>query len=421
MHMKTSSHSAVFSSILLLCALICATGVSAQTAANPGQPAQPGQYMQVAPAAGVPGPAPSACGNQPLCYDTQDFTATITSFLTSNRSNYKIIDVAIRFQNKTNQSMVLGYRSESGVATDDRGNRSVVWGSNGYRGIGLVAGSNFDPKFVLRPGGYGDAQFELLLQGWPQLIGFNYVLDLTIAEINTFEGNQHTLGGEFPLHFQGLANGAGGVSPGYSNGMGGGSAVFANGASQTPCGASGAVAAVAGAANGTGSQTASNAANRVATAASTISSLGSLFGRKKQADPNAAAAAASPCVPSAVAAPGIVPAPVTGGVASAVPAVSSTPAAATANRASNAATNANATRAHLPTTASSATVVKTTATTANTPAATSAVAKVPVATAKPAATAAAPAATAAKPAAAVVPATKKPPLAKPDPKKPAQQ
>jgi hypothetical protein len=430
MHMKMSGHFAVFSSFLLLCALVCATGATAQTATNPGQPSQPGQIMQMAaPAAAAPVQAQSACGNQPLCYDTQDFTATITSFLTStNSANYKIIDVALRFQNKTNQSLVLGYVTASGIALDDRGNRSVVWGPNGYRGIGLVAGTTFDPKFTLRPGGYGDAQFELVLQGWPQLIGFTYVLDLTIAEINSFEGNQHTLGGEFPLHYQGLTNGVGGVSPGYSNGMGAGSSAFANGASLPPCGATGSIAAVTGAANGAGSQPASNAANRVSTAAATISNLGSLFGRKKQVDANAAAAG-SPCVPNA-AVPATVPAVVPGAVTSAVPAISSTP-AASPNVAANAAIKANASsKAQLPAAAAnSVTAVKVSATTVNTPTATSAVSTVPAAAGKPAATRAAAPTPAAKPAApavtaanpAATPPAKKPAPAKPDPKKPTQK
>ena len=38
-----SGHLAVFSSYLLLCALVCATGATAQTATSPGQSAQPGQ------------------------------------------------------------------------------------------------------------------------------------------------------------------------------------------------------------------------------------------------------------------------------------------------------------------------------------------------------------------------------------------
>ena len=55
----------------------------------------------------------------------------------------------------------------------------------------------------LRP----EAQFELVLQGSPQIVGFHYVLDITVVEIKTVEGNQHMLDGEFPLHFEGLANG----------------------------------------------------------------------------------------------------------------------------------------------------------------------------------------------------------------------
>ena len=41
--MKMSGHLAVFSSFLLLCALVYATGATAHTANNSRQPAQPGQ------------------------------------------------------------------------------------------------------------------------------------------------------------------------------------------------------------------------------------------------------------------------------------------------------------------------------------------------------------------------------------------
>ena len=68
-------------------------------------------------------------------------------------------------------------------------------------------GNNFDPKLIVRPARWSEAQFELVLQGSPQIVGFHYVLDITVAEIKTLEGNQHMLDGEFPLHFEGLANG----------------------------------------------------------------------------------------------------------------------------------------------------------------------------------------------------------------------
>src|SRR5262249_22762606 len=91
--------------------------------------------------------------------------------------------------------------------TDDRGNRSVPWGPNAYRGIGLVTGNSFEPKLVIRSGASGDAQFELVQQGTPQVTGVTYTLDVTVAQILPAEGNQFTLGGESPLHFEGLANG----------------------------------------------------------------------------------------------------------------------------------------------------------------------------------------------------------------------
>src|SRR5712675_1058600 len=163
------------------------------------------QAQQVA--APAPDQQPTACGTQSYCYDTPHFVAVVTGFRTSTVNGYKLIDTSIRFQNKTDRPLIVGYVSASGFATDDRGNRSAVGGPNGVRGIGLVVGNNFDPKLIVRSGAWGEAQFELVLQGSPQIVGFHYVLDITVAEIKTLEGNQHMLDGEFPLHFEGLANG----------------------------------------------------------------------------------------------------------------------------------------------------------------------------------------------------------------------
>jgi hypothetical protein len=147
-----------------------------------------------------------ACGGQPLCVETSDFTATVTSFRTSLVGSSRILNVSVRFQNRTAQPLVLGYVANSGITTDERGNRYIVYGGNGFRGIGLVYGNTFDPRFTLRPASSGDAQFEMHLQATPQNAGQTFTVDLTIDEINT-AGNQPTLGGEFPLHFEGLANG----------------------------------------------------------------------------------------------------------------------------------------------------------------------------------------------------------------------
>ena len=147
-----------------------------------------------------------ACGGQPLCVETSDFNATVTSFRTSTGGTSRIINVSVRFQNRTAQPLVLGYVANSGITTDELGNRYIVYGGNAYRGTGLVYGNTFDPRLTLRPAGSGDAQFEMHLPATSQNVGQTFTVDLTIDEINT-TGNQPALGGEFPLHFEGLANG----------------------------------------------------------------------------------------------------------------------------------------------------------------------------------------------------------------------
>src|SRR5690242_6340131 len=63
----------------------------------------------------------SACGNQPRCYDAPTFAAVITDFRTSEANGFKVIDVVIRYFNKTNQTRSLGYVDGSAAATDDQG------------------------------------------------------------------------------------------------------------------------------------------------------------------------------------------------------------------------------------------------------------------------------------------------------------
>src|SRR5437868_967706 len=200
----------IFSSKFSWMFMICAFAINSISAAQASGAAEGGQQ-------------PSACAAPTFCYDTPHFAAAVTTFRTSTVNGYKIIDTSIRFQNKTDRPLIVGYVSASGFATDDRGNRSAVGGPNGVRGIGLVVGNNFDPKLVVRSGAWGEAQFELVLQSAPQIIGFHYVLDVTVAEIKTLEGNQHMLDGEFPLHFEGLANGVSqgaGSFAGASDGLG---------------------------------------------------------------------------------------------------------------------------------------------------------------------------------------------------------
>lgn len=269
------------------------TAAAQAPAAAPVTPAVAPASATAAPSAAAAAAPGAICGNQPFCYDASDFAATVTDFRTTAQGGYKIIDVTMRFINKTTTPLSFGYANGSGMATDDRGNRYAVGGPNGFRGIGLVNGTTFDPKFTVRPGGYGDARFELLFAPGQAIIGSTFELDLTVNEINSVEGNQHTLGGEFPLEFKSLVNGSTGPAPAavtYSS-----AGQVASAASAPPCAPAGT------AANATNSTTngATTAINNTATA---VSSIGSLFGAKKPAANSSAAApctAASPTASSA--------------------------------------------------------------------------------------------------------------------------
>jgi hypothetical protein len=280
----------------------------------------------------TPAAAPtSACANRPLCYEGNDFVATVTEFRTStDPRGIRIIDAMMHFQNKTNQQISLGYVDGSGSAIDDMGNRLALNTYNGgVRGMGIVAGNNVDPKFSLPPSGGGDARFELYWIPGGKLSGVNYEMELSIREMNRVEGNQWTLGDETLLHYQGLANGmgvapvsnvnsAGMGSAGMSSETGATSAVgspvnaFTTGqtnasapsaqptmaASAQPCppgartsGTLTNVANIAGAQNDT-------ANNAVTNASAAISNLGSIFARKKKpAAAPATANAVAPCTP----------------------------------------------------------------------------------------------------------------------------
>jgi hypothetical protein len=336
---------------LLLVAVIAATApaiLAQRKGQTKPQPAaqQPAAQTDPSQAQAVPGAAAaSLCGNQPLCYEANDFVATVTQFRVSNDPRgYKIIDAIMHFQNKTTQPISLGYVEGSGSAIDDMGNRLTLNTNNGgVRGMGVVAGNNMDPKFTLPAGGGGDARFELYWGSGGKLSGVNYEMELSIREMNRVEGNQWTLGDESLIHYQGLANGqgvaavsvpAGSVAPSGAVGMASpgvtaqpasnvGNSVnsyvsgqpnvvqssvaqpqaqqvvaYAPAGQPCPAGTAPATNAAGRVQNAAASAGVQNQAanNAMGTASNAISSFGSLFGKKKNAQQAANQnAGATPC------------------------------------------------------------------------------------------------------------------------------
>lgn len=140
----------------------------------------------------------------------------------------------VRFQNKANRPLVLGYVQESGIITDDQGNRYVVYGNGSVRGIGEISRSTFDPKFVLQPGESSDARFEFVWRpsSANQIIGTAFQIDLAIREIDPVTGNQFRLGREHALHFRGLGETA--ITAGAASAMTAPSRASSPAATQAP-------------------------------------------------------------------------------------------------------------------------------------------------------------------------------------------
>lgn len=112
--MKWIGRSAIFASILATSAAWC----FAQAGAAPVQTQQAVAPVGAAPMQ-VQGQPQSPCGNQALCTDTPDFTATITDFRMTAANGYKLLDITVRFQNKTTDTLILGYADGSEMAIDD--------------------------------------------------------------------------------------------------------------------------------------------------------------------------------------------------------------------------------------------------------------------------------------------------------------
>lgn len=146
------------------------------------------------------------CGAQPRCAEVASFTATVTDFRTSNNGRTKVITATVRFQNRLNRPLTLGYVEGSGLATDDQGNRYVLYGEGAVRAMGVISRQSLDPKFVLEPGQWSDARFEMYWNPGREIIGLRFDMEMAIRELIPVQGRQYRLGLEHAIQFRGLGD-----------------------------------------------------------------------------------------------------------------------------------------------------------------------------------------------------------------------
>lgn len=185
----------------------------------PGSPGTPGaaarrQAVQAQAAAAAP-PAPSLCGGQADCAESNTFAANVTDFRPSTVGRARILTATVRFRNKTNRPIILGYVPNSGIITDDQGNRYGVYTDENVRGIGVISARGVDTKFVLQPGEGSDGRFEFSWQPTGrEIIGTAFHMDLTVREIVPVgNGSQLRLGKEHFLQFRNVGQSAVSAAP----------------------------------------------------------------------------------------------------------------------------------------------------------------------------------------------------------------
>ncbi|RYG27012.1 hypothetical protein EON82_01045 [bacterium] len=144
--------------------------------------------------------------------ENASFSATVTSFDTSAGANgLRFVTATIHVQNKTKAPLTLACDASKIVANDDQGNR---YGGAVIRGVGLINGSNVDPKFVLPAGGGGDMHIEMRARLASNVVrGVTFDLSLVLRDVSPLAGGQLKLGAERMVQFAGLRNGFGGGDP----------------------------------------------------------------------------------------------------------------------------------------------------------------------------------------------------------------
>lgn len=158
--------------------------------------------------AGQLGGQAAGCAGQPGCIEVPSFIATVTGFRPSVQGSAPTVALTLQFRNKSPRPLVVGYLENTGVATDDRGNRyTIAPGEVG--GIGVVSTTSFDPRFVLQPGEAGEVNLQFVSAGAGGTAGTSWNIEIGIREIDKLSEKQYRLGKTHLLQFRGYRGGGG--------------------------------------------------------------------------------------------------------------------------------------------------------------------------------------------------------------------
>jgi hypothetical protein len=150
----------------------------------------------------------AGCAGEPGCIEVPSFIATVTGFRPSLQGSAPTVALTLQFRNKSPRPLVVGYLENTGVATDDRGNRYTI-ASGDVGGIGVVSNNSFDPRFVLQPGEAAEVNLQFVSAGSGGSAGTSWNIEIGIREIDKLSEKQYRLGKTHLLQFRGYRGGGG--------------------------------------------------------------------------------------------------------------------------------------------------------------------------------------------------------------------
>lgn len=143
------------------------------------------------------------CAGNTRCRSAGPVVAEVTQLTTSTQGNNHLVRVGLKLRNASDQQLILGYVTDSGVMVDNYGNRYIVdsRSNSNVQGIGQVSRSKADPQFVLNPGESRNAVLQYSRYIGKTAIGTVFAPDLALKQLEILPSQQIREVREYSLSF----------------------------------------------------------------------------------------------------------------------------------------------------------------------------------------------------------------------------
>ena len=143
------------------------------------------------------------CAGNTRCRSAGPVVAEVMQLTTSTQGNNHLVRVGLKLRNASDQQLILGYVTDSGVMVDNYGNRYIVdsRSNSNVQGIGQVSRSKADPQFVLNPGESRNAVLQYSRYIGKTAIGTVFAPDLALKQLEILPSQQIREVREYSLSF----------------------------------------------------------------------------------------------------------------------------------------------------------------------------------------------------------------------------